>query len=319
MSFVHFNEDGSYYSSYFDKAVVDAGVWEVLDEELEYSVDAGPNGDANTVEDNTKAAAAQVVALTSYQTGETVKIAYVDDQLCDMSMAGLANHRNLAHDAGYAYNPATDETSIQLYVFYAGNSIGSNITLSHDRSFVDVTGDTFMDGTWEMGETGTYALTYSDGTEGTLTVDASGKTAVLEKTGADALDLSYTYEEGGEEAGEVTTVLRAEDQQVGLPMAVALRLDCLSDGTCKLVVEVAQTGQEMQLDQGTYTITETFKIQFVFDNAGELESVPDYENAGEQGLDMTLAYKADILIEEGGQSQQFNIDSELAGTYVPQM
>lgn len=235
MSFVHFNEDGSYYSSYFDKAVVDAGVWEVLDEELEYSVDAGPDGDANTVEDNTKAAAAQVVALTSYQTGETVKIAYVDDQLCDMSMAGLANHRNLAHDAGYAYNPATDETSIQLYVFYAGNSIGSNITLSHDRSFVDVTGDTFM------------------------------------------------------------------------------------DVTCKLVVEVAQTGQEMQLDQGTYTITETFKFQFVFDNAGELESVPDYENAGEQGLDMTLAYKADILIEEGGQSQQFNIDSELAGTYVPQM
>lgn len=316
MSFVRFNEDGSYYCSYFDKAVVDAGMWELLDEEMEYSVDAGPDGDANTVEDNTKATAAQVVAMTSYQSGETVKIAYVDDQLCDMSMAGLANHRNLAHDSAYAYNPATDETPIQLYVFYAGNSIGSNITLSHDRSFVDVTGDTFMDGTWEMGEAGVYSLTYSDSSEAVLTVDPSGKSAVLEKADGSQLELSYTFEEEGE-AGAVVTSMRAEDQQVGLPMSVALRLDCLGDGTCQLIVEVAQTGQEMLVDQGTYTVTETYKYQFVFDQAGELESVPDYANASEAGLDMTLAYKADIVLEADGQTAQFNIDSVLEGKVTP--
>lgn len=315
LSFIHFNEDGTYYSNYFENAVVDAGVWEILDEELEYSVDAGPDGDANTVEDNTKSIASQVVAMTSYQSGETVKVAYVDDQLCDMSMAGLANHRNLAHDPEYAYNPAVDETPITLFVFYADNNIGSNITVSHDKSFVDVTGDAFMDGTWEMSGAGVYELTYSDGSGAVLTVDASGKSAVLEKTDGSALELSHTYKEEGD--SEVATSLRAEEQQVGLPMSVALRLDCLTDGTCKLIIEVAQTGQEIQVDQGAYTVTETYKYLFSFDNAGDMESVPDYANASEAGLDMTLTYQADIEVEADGQVMSFSIDSVLEGKVAP--
>ncbi len=316
LSFVRFNEDGSYYVKYFDGGVLEAGTYRVLDEEMEYFADGGADDDFTTEEDNTKATAPQVVELTSYKTGEVVRIAYANDQLCDMSLGGMANHRTLTHDAEYAYNPDTDETAIELFVFYAGSSMGSNFILSHNRTFTDVTGDTFLDGSWEMKEAGVYALTYSDGTEATLTVEADGKNAVLAKAGGEELALRDTFEESGDPAGTVVLSLTAEDAQVGLPMGVNLRLDCYGDNTCKLIVEVAQVGAELEADKGTYSVSETFQYTFNFEKAGEITGTPDYASATETSLDVAAAYKADVEVEFNGAQTPLSIDSELKGTYV---
>lgn len=316
LSFVRLNEDGTYYAKYFDGGVMEAGTYRVLDEDMEYYADGGTDGDFTTEEDNTKATASQVVELTSYKTGDVVKIAFDNDQLCDMSLGGMANHRTLTHDAEYAYNPDTDEIAIELFVFYAGSSMGSNFVLSHNRTFTDVTGDAFLDGSWEMKEAGVYALTYSDGTEATLTVEADGKNAVLAKAGGEELALRDTFEESGDLSGTVVLSLTAEDAQVGLPMGVNLRLDCYGDNTCKLIVEVAQVGAELEADKGTYSVSETFQYTFNFEKAGEITGTPDYASATETSLDVAAAYKADVEVEFNGAQTPLSIDSELSGTYV---
>ena len=317
LSFIHFYEDGTYYCKYFEGSFLEAGTWQVLDEEMEYSVDGGADGDFNTVEDNKKATAPKVVEMTSYKTGIPVKIAYDSDQLCDMSLAGVANHRTMTHDPEYAYNPATDEIAIDLFVFFANNNVGSSLTLSHNKTFVDVTGDLFLEGTWDMKEAGNYELVYSDNTKGTLKVDADGKKAVLEKDGSEALELKDTFEDEPDLSNQVVMSLSAEDAQVGLPMGVGLRLDCYGDGTCKLIVEVEQVGAELEADTGTYTVTEAYKYTFAFDKAGEVAGNPDYATASESGLDVSAVYKADVSVEFNGSETPLSIDSELKGTYVP--
>lgn len=316
LSFVHFYEDGTYYAKYFEGSILDAGSYQVLEEELEYSVDGGADGDMTTEADNTKATASQVVVMTSYKSREPMKIAYVDDQLCDMSLGGMASHRTMLHDVGYAYNPNTDETAIELFVFYLGNNIGSNFILSHNRTFVDVTGDMFLDGSWDMKEAGVYALTYSDNSKATLTVDASGSKAVLAKADGSELDLKDTYEDEGDLSGVVVMSLTMEDAQVGLPMGVNLRLDCYGDNTCKMIVEVAQIGVELEADQGTYSMSETMKFTFNFENAGEVVGDPDYASATESSIDVAAAYKADVEVEFNGATTPLSVDSEVKGTYV---
>lgn len=314
LSFVHFNEDGTYYAKYFDGGVMEAGTWKLLEEEMEYFADGGADEDFNTEEDNAKATAAQVVELTSYADGKAVKIAYENDQLCDMSLGGMANHRTMTHDAEYAYNPDTDETAIELFVFYADNNIGSNFILSHNRTFVDVTGDAFLDGSWEMKEAGVYALTYADGSEAALTVAQDGKSAVLSKADGDEVELKDTYEETGDLSDAVVLSLTAEDAQVGLPMGVNLRVDIYSDDTCKLIVEVEQVDAELEADQGTCSLdTSNYKYTFHFEKAGELVSEPDYANATPEGMGMTLSYKADTEVEFSGNLTPLSIDAVLEG------
>lgn len=316
LSFVHFNEDGTYYAKYFDGGVMEAGTYQVLDEEMEYFVDGGADEDFNTEEDNTKATAPQTVEMTAYKTGSAVKIAYDNDQLCDMSLGGMANHRTMTHDPEYAYNPDVDETPIELFVFYAGNSMGSNLILSHNKTFVDVTGDTFQDGSWEMKNTGEYDLTYSDGAAAVLTVEADGKNAVLAKDGGEELALRDSFEESGNPADTVVLSLTAQEAEVGLPMGVNLRLDCYGDNTCKLIVEVAQIGAELEADKGTYSVSETFQYTFSFDKAGEVTGTPDYASATETSLDVAAVYKAEVEVEFNGAQTPLAIDSELKGTYV---
>ena len=315
LSFVRFNEDGTYYAKYFNGGVMEAGTYQVLDEEMEYFVDGGADEDFATEDDNTKATASRVVELTSYKTGEAVKIAFDNDQMCDMSLGGMANHRTLTHDAEYAYDPDTDETAIELFVFYAGSSMGSNFILSHNRTFTDVTGDTFLDGSWTMKTAGEYALTYSDGTEAVLTVATDGKSAVLARAGEE-LALRDTFEESSDLSNAVVLSLTAEDAQVGLPMGVNLRLDCYGDNTCKLLVEVAQIGAELEADQGTYSVSETFQYTFNFEKAGEITGTPDYASATETSLDVAATYKAELEVEFNGAQTPLSIDAELKGTYI---
>lgn len=113
----------------------------------------------------------------------------------------------------------------------------------------------------------------------------------------------------------VVTTMRCEEVQVGLPMSVALRLDCYDDGTCKLIVEVAQIGAELEADKGTYTVSETMKYAFAFEAAGEVAGEPDYATASESGVDINVAYAADVEVEFNGANTPLSIDATLTGTH----
>ena len=94
----------------------------------------------------------------------------------------------------------------------------------------------------------------------------------------------------------------------------ALPIYIYSDDTCKLIVEVAQVGAELEADQGTCSLDEaSFKYTFHFEKAGELVSEPDYASATAEGLGMTLAYKADTEVEFNGAATPLSIDAVLEG------
>lgn len=307
LSFVRLNEDGTYYAKYFDGGVMDAGLWELVEEATTYQV----SFESTETKDST-----QTIILTSYSTGTPVRVAYVDDQLCDMSLGGMANHRTLEHKADYAYDPAVDEVAIQLYVFYANNDIGANFILNHDRTFEDVTGDTFASGKWEMNGTGEYKLTYDGGDTASLTVDPSGKSAVLTKADNTTVELKDDYREGDDSAVQVMN-LRAEEVEVGLPMKVNLRIDGYKDGSCKLIVEVAQVGAELLADEGTFEVSEAMKPTFHFNLAGDIEGEPDYAGATESGIPFNVTYTGSVEPEFNGANTPMAIDSAFTGTYNP--
>ena len=314
--FIHFYEDGTYYALYFDGSVTEAGTWELVDKDFEYISDPGPDNDHNTPEDNVNATASQVVVFTSYKTGVPVEVAYVDDQLVDMSLGGMANHRTLTHESDYAYNPSVDELPIQLYVFYANNDIGSNLILNHNRVFEDLTGDMYNDGTWELTGPGVYGLTYSDGAKATLTVANDGKSAVLAKADGTEITVRDDYHEGSDAIAKVMS-LRAEGVQVGLPMSVALRLDGYSDGTCKLIVEIAQISTELEADTGTFEVNAAMRPTFHLAALGDIEGEPDYGGASESGIPFTVHLVGTVNPEFNGSATPMELDTDVTGLYNP--
>lgn len=301
--FIHFNDDGTYYGSFFDKGVVEAGTYELLDEELEYYSGPGEDGNYDAVEDNETATASQVVALTPYG-GETQKCAYVDDQLVDITLGGMSTHKTLTHNTEYAYDPATDETPIAVYTYYADQEEGSSLTLYHDKTFVDYTGETGVEGTWADNGDGTYTLTDDDGNEYTLTAADDG-TAQYAKG-------DETVELGGLAAEKVT--FSAEDVQVGLPMGVAVRIECNDDGTCQTIVSVEEVGAEMVVDQGTYAVADIYNYTFTFDNAGEIAGEADFASATPTSIQVNVPYKADVTGDFQGNQTPMSIDTTLNGT-----
>lgn len=307
ISWVHFYEDGTYYAKYFDGGVLDAGTWELVDEVTTYQV---------SFESEETKDSAQTIIMTSYTSGTAVRVAYVEDELCDVSLGGMANHRSLVHDADYAYNPSVDEVAIQLYVFYANNDIGANFILNHDRTFEDVTGEFFASGKWEMTGVGVYQLTYDDGSTASLTVNASGKSGIL--TMADGMTVALTddYRIGDDSNIQVLS-LRFDGAEVGLPMSVNLRIDGYKDGSCKFIVEVAQVGAELLADEGTFEVSETMSPTFHFKLAGDLTGTPDYASASADGIMFSVNYVGDVEPEFNGALTPMTVNAELTGMYTP--
>ena len=314
-SFYRFNEDGTYYASLLGGGVTDAGTYELKDEELEYYADGGKDGDINTLEDNTIVTAKQVIEIVSYKGGEPIKMAFDNNRLCDISLAGIANHRNMDHVPDYPYNPEVDEVAIEVYLFYANESAGSTITLSHNRTFMDVTGDVMCEGTWEMLMPGEFILVYEEEENtGTLNVSEDGKSAVLVTPAGEEIALVMSLDEE-EDLQEVVLSLTAVEQQVGLPMGVDVRVDCYADETCKLIIYVAAVGADLEVDAGTYTISPTYQFEFQFETAGTINGTPNYETANEEGLEVSLIYVADGTVEFNGAETALTLNSELKGVY----
>ena len=296
--FVRFNENNTYYGYYFDGGVTEAGTYELLDEALDY--DAG----------DSTGTAPKTMVLTSYQ-GAEQRWAYDDtqDKFLGVSIGGMMTNRILAHNAEYAYDPATDELPITVCVYYADNNAGASLTLYHDRTFVDYTGDMMDEGTWEKSGDA-YTLTSTENAGETYTLTVSGATADYDKSGA---VLKLTDAITNSEVSLINTFL-AEDAQVGLPMSVDVRIDCYSDGTCKTMVYVEQVDADLEVDSGTYTVADVFNYTFSFETAGEIAGEPDFASATESGITVNVPYKADVTALFMDSETPMSIDLSLAGT-----
>lgn len=299
-TFYRFNEDGTYYALFFGGSVVEAGTYEVTDKETEYREEGTTGETAATLKSS------QTVVTTSYQ-GVVTEIAYADDTLQDCNLGGMAGYRFLHHNAEYSYDAASEEQPLPIYTFYADNLSGNSLTLYHNKTFIDYTGDVGVEGTWEKTSEFAFSMTDENGNTSTLAID--GDNAVYnDKT------LSSKIVNEGEPI--VINTYRVDETEVGLPMPVALRIDCYDNSTCKLIVEVAAVGQELEADNGTYELDELmYSPTFHFTNLGDIACEPDFDHATESGLPVNIPVKGEVeTTDEAGTVTTMTLDAVLTGT-----
>lgn len=302
---IHFNADGTYYAKFFGGGVIDAGMYELVEGSLEYSVGPGADEDWETVEDNDKATADQYVLFKSYS-GAEQKVAYVGDELIDISLGGMANHQTMLHKTDFVYDPTTEQPIIVRQYYFNGEA-GSNLALYHDKTFADYTGDIGEEGTWVMNDDGSFTLTSTDNNDAQYTLIPTDLGAKYTKDDM-VLDLSS-------KAGDVAVMIfKVEGIQVGLPMPVDMHIDCFGDGTVKAFIYIAAINSDMQVDQGTYTVAEVYKYSFNFETAGVIEGVPDFNSATATSIDVDVPYKADVVVSDNGTDTPMSIDTTLRGT-----
>ncbi len=302
-TFYRFNEDGTYYAFFFDGGIMEAGTYEILDQSKDYREEQESDEGAKTL------TAPQTIVTTSYA-GKVTEIAYADDTLQDCNLGGMSSYRFLHHNAEYPYDPATDEQAIVVYTFYADNAAGNTLTLYHNRTFVDYTGDVGKEGTWEKISDTEFTLTDEDGNAASLIID--GKNAKYgDKELADSII--------DENAGGVINTYRVDAAEVGLPMTVGIRIDCYDDATCKLIIEVAEIGAELLADEGTYELDATvFTPTFHFNSLGDIVSTPDYANATPTGIPASIELKGNLDVPDGsGNITPMTFDCVLTGTASP--
>lgn len=304
-TFIRFNEDGTYYAKFFGGGVIEAGLYELLDEEIEYSVTGGKDENFDTFEDNEKAKAPQTVLFKSYD-GKQQKGAYVDNEIRDISLGGMSNHQTMAHNKEFAYDPSTEQPIVVRQYYFEGEA-GSNLVLYHDKSFADYTGEVGEEGSWVMNEDGSFTLTSVDNKNAEYKLVPGEGSATYTKAGT-TIDLSAAIGDAP------VIVFEVKDIQVGLPMGVDMRLDCMADGTVKAIVHIAAINADLEVDKGTYTVAEIFKFTFNFETAGEIAGEPDFGSATASSIDVNVPYKADVVASFNGADTPMSIDTVLKGT-----
>lgn len=315
--FLHFSGDGTYYASYFDGGVTDAGTYEVLDKELNYFETYDEDGAADESSGKT---ASQVVVLTSYLGGAVQESAFDGDRLCDFTMGGMSSHAFMEHDAAFAYDAEEMEPSIAVQTLYFNNDSGMTLTLYHDRSFVDYTGDERVSGVWEPDGDG-YRLTADSGEEWTLTID--GESAVCVRG-----DMSQELSTGVVEGAAVAGFTSAEPVEVsgvpGMegPTAADVSLKAYDDGTAELIAVIFDN--EVIVDSGTYELDASGQIPaytFAFETAGEIAAEPDYASATASSIVLNVTYActdAPCTAEIGGNAMELalSMEASLSFTYT---
>ena len=197
-----------------------------------------------------------------------------------------------AHDtegeASKYYEFYQGEVGMAYLDFVAESDPTSTLTLYHNGTYMDLV-NMMVEGTWTMAETG-------DGYEYTLTPGADSDTPAVLTVAADTMTASYTPE-GGETVAMMNAsqagpkVFLTMTGSIPIPGQDGVNADVnvlmYDDGTCG--VAASAFGQEMELDQGTYSMGEDgFTITFQFDNAGEIVSSLDAES-GQVSIQYVLA------------------------------
>lgn len=312
--FYHFSEDGTYYGYFFDGGVTDAGTYEVLDKSADYY----ETYDGDTPDESSKKTAPQVVAVTSYTSGTVLEIPFDGDKLCDFTAGGMSNHVFMEHDAAFAYNADDMEPAIAVQTLYANNDAGMTLTLYHNRTFVDYTGDKRVGGSWDQTADG-YTLTSEEGD--TLTLTLTGDGADYTK-GGETVSLSGKLMAGevvAEFAPEAAVPVSGIPGMEG-PTDCEVKLLVYGNDTMELITDVF--GNEVIVDKGTYTLDVSGPIPaytFAFESAGEVVSEPDYASATESSINLGLTYAvtdAACSADMGGNVMDLALSLEAAMTYT---
>lgn len=314
-SYVRFNEDGTYYAYYFDGGVTEAGTYEVADKSADYY----ETYNDGVADEASKKTAAQVITLTSYVGGGVTEIPFDGDRLCDFTAGGMSSHVFMDHDAAFAYNADDMENPpIAVQTLYANNDAGMTLTLYHNRSFVDYTGDKRVSGTWAPAAGG-YTLTAEDGGAYTLTLSDGG--AAYDKAG-ESVELADKITAGTVDAEFVP--------EADVPVSGVPGMDGPSDCPVKLVVYDNDTmelitdifGNEVVVDKGSYTVDTSGPIPaytFTFESAGELTTAPDYASATASSIVLNLSYAvtdAACSVNVGGAPMDLSLSLEAALSYT---
>ncbi len=313
-SFYHFSEDGTYYGYFFDGGVTDAGTYEVLDKSMDYY----ETYDGDTPDESSKKTAPQVVSVTSYKDGSLLEIPFDGDRLCDFTAGGMSGHVFMDHDPAFAYSADDMEPSIAVQTLYANNDAGMTLTLYHNRTFVDYTGDKRIGGTWDQTADG-YTLTAESGESYTLTLTTDG--ADYGK-GSETVALNSKLL-----AGEVVAEFAPE---AAVPVSGVPGMEGPSDCEVKLLVYGNDTmeliadifGNQVIVDKGTYAMDDSAMIPaytFTFESAGEILSEPDYGSATENSINLGLTYTVtDVAcsVDMGGNVMDLALSLETAMTYT---
>jgi len=296
--FIRFNEDGTFYALFFNGGVIEAGLWELVDKNMEFIDDPGPDGAFGTADD-IMATANQVMILTNFTTGAKQEIAFHEGRLRDFTFGGMSPHNSMDHIHDFDYDPAVMEMPFPIQVFYYQFDVGASLTLYHNLSFNDFTTAGEF-GTWVM-EGGKYILTTSDGLVYTLTVSENGLTATYEK-GSEVLELTSS-------PSAIMFSFTAETQPEGLPMAVDVTINCMPDGTA-VVIMSSPFFDDIPIDSGTFVIEHMVFITFEFVNAGTIVGEPDFDTATESGITIYVPFVAEVDLGDGN---MLLFDAELEG------
>lgn len=259
-STIKFKENGEYFTGYLVAAgqgTFDAGEWEVIEKSKDYT-DPGPDYDVTKTEDNVACTASKVVKLTSFVTGESVEYAYDRNTIWEVDCGSGAKNRKFEHKADKEYDE-TEEVGVIVKKFYFENKEGSSITLYHDKSFSDYTGETAVDGTWTKVSATVFTLNGEDGEVFTLTVSADGKTATLKVSDTETLDLSSSlFSEAYKFEGTASDVAGKIQGAYDVDATAEVELVCYDNDTFELSIVVTKgamfTSESLIVAAGTYSV-----------------------------------------------------------------
>ena len=197
-----FHADGTFYYSKLNDGSQTAGTWELVEGELEYTVD------------EETFTAQQYFVFTHYD-GFVEQVPFVDDVLYNLQIQGFAS--NFTHNKEGIIAPE-DEFPVTVFEYVLEGDDYSTIKLQHNGFYVD-TIDAYYEGTWTL-DSGTYIL-QPDGEEGSgsLVLSEDGLTAVYTGIDGNEFDVALPVSEGP------LVVMMFEGEQ--------LTMDVYDDGTCE--------------------------------------------------------------------------------------
>ena len=299
--FIRFNEDGTYFAKFFGGGVMEAGNWELVDKEMDFIADFGPDNEPGTADDVIETAS-QVIIFTNFATGARQEVAFDGSRLLDFSLGGMSHHNTLVHVPDYDYNPDVEEIALAVQMFFYDNDFGASLTLYHNRTFNDFT-TSGESGTWVL-DNGVFLLTTDTGQVYTLTVSENGRTAVYVK-GSETLELSSTV-------SDALYTFEAAFTPEHLPVELDVFLICKPDGTAEVVVSHDMIGNVV-VDTGTWVIENMVFITFELEFGGTLNGDPDFASATEQGITVEIAYAADVMLATPDFEMPLDIDVVFIG------
>lgn len=290
--FFHFYEEQPvigkvFYAAFAWNQVTYAGIYDV--EEKEYSYKCFPDRATSVDESATPIEGTAPYTITFYdfegnvldQCGFDGKIMYNDME--SITGAGDGNvYYNLdaQGEASSYYDVYSNEVGV-AYLNLVAEDPTSTLTLYHNGKYLDMV-NMMVEGTWTMSED-------AEGYDITLTPEIESDTAAVLSVSGDMATATYTPDEG--DAVKMTNVSNSSSKAPLMIMSGNVPVEgaeadiignMYEDGTVTLIISAY--GQEMELDNGTYTMAEDgYTITFQFDTAGELVS-----SLGEEGA--TLQY-----------------------------